>query len=205
MESVIGLVGDGFVIVAADRTAARSIQKLNLEDEKIVPIDKRKLLACAGPVADRHQFADYIEKNLTLRRYRTGVELSNHAAANYIRNELATALRRAPYQVNLLMLGYDEAGAALYYLDYLGSMHKMDFAAHGYCAYFLLGILDKYYQKDLNLEQAIKLLEKCFEELKTRFIISTATWSVKVIDKDGTRTLPHISVGQGEESSVMES
>ena len=38
-------------------------------------------------------------------------------------HQLATALRRGPYQTNLLLGGFDEKdGAALYYLDYLASM-----------------------------------------------------------------------------------
>jgi len=37
--------------------------------------------------------------------------------------QLARALRRGPYQTNLLLAGYDEAdGPALYYMDYLASL-----------------------------------------------------------------------------------
>ncbi len=49
------------------------------------------------------------------------------------------ALRRNPYNVNLLQAGYDEkTGPCLYYHDYLGTLAKLNNAAHGYCAYFLL-------------------------------------------------------------------
>ena len=38
-----------------------------------------------------------------------------------------------PYQTNLLVAGYDEdAGAELYWLDYLATMHKMNIAGTGY-------------------------------------------------------------------------
>lgn len=37
--------------------------------------------------------------------------------------QLAKALRKGPYQTNILLGGYDEKdGAALYFIDYLASM-----------------------------------------------------------------------------------
>ena len=48
--------------------------------------------------------------------------------------------------VNLLMAGYDKQdGPALYFMDYLASMDKCPFAAHGYGSFFTLSILDRYY------------------------------------------------------------
>lgn len=42
-------------------------------------------------------------------------------------------LLQNPYQTNLLVAGYDEdAGAELYWLDYLATMHKMNIAGTGY-------------------------------------------------------------------------
>lgn len=38
-----------------------------------------------------------------------------------------------PYQVNILLAGYDEkSGASLYWMDYLATMHKMNIAGTGY-------------------------------------------------------------------------
>ena len=49
--------------------------------------------------------------------------------------------------VNLLMAGYDEEeGPELYYLDYLASMVKVPFAAHGYGSFFSLSVMDRYYK-----------------------------------------------------------
>lgn len=55
-------------------------------------------------------------------------------------------LLKTPYMVNLLMAGYDKnEGPSLYFMDYLASMNKCPFAAHGYGAFFSLAILDRYY------------------------------------------------------------
>lgn len=38
-----------------------------------------------------------------------------------------------PYQVNILLAGFDEkSGASLYWMDYLATMHKMNIAGTGY-------------------------------------------------------------------------
>lgn len=40
-----------------------------------------------------------------------------------------------PYQVNILFAGFDDrAGASLYWMDYLATMHKMNIAGTGYGA-----------------------------------------------------------------------
>lgn len=52
--------------------------------------------------------------------------MTTNALANYTRDELAKALRRGPYEVNLLLGGYDEGkGPSLYYIDYMGAMQKV--------------------------------------------------------------------------------
>ena len=69
------------------------------------------------------------------------------ASAEYTRTELATALRKNPYQVNLLLAGYDEKdkSAKLYWMDYLGTLQQVAKGAHGYGAYFVNSVLDNNY------------------------------------------------------------
>ena len=44
------------------------------------------------------------------------------------------------------MAGYDKTeGPSLFFMDYLASMNKCPFAAHGYGAFFSLAILDRFY------------------------------------------------------------
>ena len=45
-----------------------------------------------------------------------------------MRTELAQALRKGPYQVNLLIGGYDlqEQRAKLYWMDYLGTLQQVN-------------------------------------------------------------------------------
>jgi len=219
-DSLFGLVGDGYLLVAADQTTARSIFILKRDHDKILELDSHKLLGCSGDDGDRTYFTEYIQKNVHLYSYRTGIKLDTKSAAHFTRGELATALRSNPYFTNLLLGGYDkvqnqnqkqqqqpppapqeadtleleeeeEKGEfSLYFIDYLASMHKVPFASHGYAAYFVYGILDKYYRPDMNLEEGIKLIRLCVEEVQKRFLLQQPHFMVKILDKNGVRQIP---------------
>jgi len=197
MDSLFGLVGgqgeDGFVLMAADTCSARSILVFKRDEDKIMDLDGTKLLANSGPTADRANFTEYIQKNMSLYALNNELSLSTHAAANYTRGQLAQALRSKPYQVNLLLGGYDEGeGSSLFWMDYFGTMQKMNFGAHGYAANFCLSIFDKEWKANLTLEEALDILKKCKKEIETRFLIAQPTFKVKIVDKNGTRVLDNL-------------
>lgn len=69
---------------------------------------------------------------------RNDTELSPAAVGNFVRGELARALRsRNPYTVNLLLGGVDAITntPSLYWVDYLASLAQVPYAAHGYAQY----------------------------------------------------------------------
>lgn len=104
--------------------------------------------------------------------------------------QLATALRKGPYQTNLLLAGLDEKGAVeLFTLDYMASMAKVRFGAHGYAANFVISIFDREWVPDLSLDQALDIIRKCIKELHTRFLISQPKFLIKVVDSNGIRVV----------------
>jgi len=205
MDSLLAVTGDGFALIASDASAARSILRLKETEDKIMKLDSHKLLAGAGPTGDRVQFSEFVQKNVNLYRFRNDTSLSTHATANFIRGELADALRSAPYQVNLLLAGWDEQdGTSLYWMDYLASMQKMDFAAHGYAGYFAFSVLDRHFKKNMNLEEGLELIKLCIQEVATRFVMNQSTWYIKIVDKHGARLLEVLRGGKREDAAVEE-
>ncbi|KAK1156768.1 proteasome subunit beta type-2 [Acipenser oxyrinchus oxyrinchus] len=196
MEYLIGIQGPDFVLVAADTIAANSIIQMKHDHDKMFKLSEKILMLCVGEAGDTVQFAEYIQKNVQLYKMRNGYELSPAAAANFTRKNLADYLRsRTPYHVNLLLAGYDEqAGPALYYMDYMSALAKAPFAAHGYGAFLTLSILDRYYKPDLTRDEAVELLKMCLEELKQRFILSLPSFNVRLIDKDGIKDLEKLPI-----------
>lgn len=167
MECSFALTGKGHVIVAADTTAAHSIVKMKINEDKIKTLSPHLLMAYSGEPGPYHlttfhypqpqnsrwqlipgdtiQFAEFVERNIRLYQIRNLYPLRPSAAASWIRRSLADSLRsRKPYSVNLLLGGYDTAShePSLYWVDYLGTITSVPFAAHGYGSYFALSLLD---------------------------------------------------------------
>lgn len=125
---------------------------------------------------------------MALNAFRTALTMSTKSAASYIKTELAQALRRNPFQVNLLVAGWDkDVGASLYWIDYLGSQAKMEYAAHGYAGYFLYSTMDAKWRPGMDEAAALELARVCIAELAKRFTIHQPHFTAKLVSAAGTR------------------
>lgn len=197
LECLIGIKFDGFVILAHDNSAGRSVVMMKQDQDKLVRLDDRLGMVVCGEAGDTVYFGEYVQKNVTLYRMRNGYPLSPHAAANFTRNELAKSIRsRSPKAVNLLLGGYDtrQDMAHLYFMDYLGTMAAVPYAAHGYGSFFILGLLDHLYRPDMTREEAEELLAKCVQEIQKRFFINLPSFSYYIISQDGFSDKQNINI-----------
>ena len=124
------------------------------------------------------------------------------------------------------MAGYDTESkeCELYVLDYLASMVKAPFAAHGYGGFFTTALMDREYRKgiinlatfflnfeidqtltkmlyicfffllDMTKEEAYKLLQACVTEIHKRLIINLPNFQVQLIDESGIQSMDDITV-----------
>lgn len=171
-------------------------------------LDSHKLLVGSGVPADSVNFNEYIQKNLKLYELNNNVRLNCHAAANFLRGEvifncctsltfeclyeflqMASALRRGPYQTNSLLAGFDEDGPSLHFIDMYAALCKVNFGAHGHCSNFILSVFDRAWRPDMDEQEAIDVMKKCILELHTRFLISQPKFFVKIVDKNGVRVI----------------
>eukprot|EP00392_Amoebophrya_sp_AT5.2_P015547 g15753.t1 len=191
-ETCFGVKGAGFAIVCADaQMQAHQIIAIKNDEDKIMTVEN-KLFACNGPSADRTSFMDYINKNITLYKLRNGVSLSTKAAATFTRNELAQALRKGPYQCDMVIAGYDEevGDAELYFMDAYASCAKVNKAAHSYAGNFVHGILDKEWKENLTETEGLGIVKKCITEIQTRFGLGRLDYfTIKIVDKNGIRVV----------------
>ncbi|KAH8102318.1 20S proteasome subunit [Cristinia sonorae] len=190
MDVSFAITGKGYVILAADTTAAHSIIKVKLDEDKIKELSPHLLMAYSGEPGDTVQFAEYVERNIRLYQIRNLYPLRPSSAASWIRRSLADSLRsRKPYSVNLLLGGYDTTTHTphLYWMDYLGTLVDVPFAAHGYGSYFALSLLDRYHDPEAPLEEGLAVLKRCIDEVTKRLVVAQPKYKVKVVDKDGVR------------------
>ena len=189
-DALIGFVGAGFTMVLADQNAGRSIMVMQKDEDKIMELDSHKLLALGGDPADTVQEPEYFQKNLNLYALKYGVKLTTHAAANYMRGNKSEKLRKGMTAVDMLLCGYDDdVGPSLYFIDYLASMQKLDKGAHGYAGFFCNSLLDAHWKPGMTEAEGLALMDLCCAELARRFMIRMPNFIIKIVDKDGTRTL----------------
>lgn len=187
----MGIKGKDFVVLCADMTNARSILAYKHDENKIAQLDTCQLLACAGDNSSRVAFTEYIEKHLALMKLRSGRPLSNIGASNFIRTQLAEALRSrgGAYQVSSLFASVDDKGADLYYMDYLGTLMNVPFAAHGYGATFVTSQMDAQDIENMDVKQVIGLVHQCCDQLALRYLINLPKYCIKILTKDGVEEL----------------
>ena len=147
MDCAFGVAGEDWVIIGSDRAVVKSIIKLQDTDDKLRILSDNQIISCCGEVADRKEFSKLVNGEMDYYYYRYNKRLSTDELANYTRSTLAESLRKKPYQVNCLISGFDEDGAKLYWLDYLGSMQRVLKGSHGYGGNFLYGIMDNHHKK----------------------------------------------------------
>ncbi len=185
MDCIFAVQGKDYILLAGDRASvSNSIIKLQDTDHKLFKLTDNQVIACVGEAYDKKDFPKYIKANMELYFFQNGQRLTTEEAAAYIRNQFAEGIRSSPYQCNCLLAGFDEDGPKLYWLDYLGSYAKLLKAAHGYGAYFLYGLMDNFYKKNMSLADGEDIIKKCINELKTRFSINMVDFDVFKITKN---------------------
>ena len=76
----------------------------------------------------------------------------------------------------------------LFWLDEYGALQKIRYASHGMASNFLNAILDRNYHQNLSREQAAELIQSCFNQLQTRYVINSPKPPlIKCIDEKGCR------------------
>ncbi|GAO47069.1 proteasome component C11 [Saitoella complicata NRRL Y-17804] len=192
MEVLLALTGKDFVLTASNKAFVRGISVLKTTDDKSRTLSPHNLMLFSGEAGDTVNFAEFIQANMQLYGMQNNCELDPKATASFVRRELADSLRsRKPYQVNLLLAGFDTRTSEphLYWLDYLAAQATVPYAAHGYGAYYCLSIFDRYHRSDISLEEALDIMGKAVAEVEKRMPMDLKGFLLKVVDKDGVREL----------------
>ncbi|KAG4301284.1 hypothetical protein PCK1_002594 [Pneumocystis canis] len=192
MDCILALKGKEYVLAASNKAFVRGITVLNDLDDKSKNLNFHNLLLYSGRDGDTLNFSEYLQANVQLYEMKNDIELGTKALANFLRKEMADTLRsHSPYGVNLLLAGYDIVlkTVGLYFLDHLATFSPVSYACHGYGSYYVLSLLDKYYQQDITLEEGLKLMRKCLNEIKMRLPIDFKGFIIKMVDKNGIFTI----------------
>jgi 20S proteasome subunit beta 4 len=103
------------------------------------------------------------------------------------------SVQKGAVLANLLLGGYDEGvGASLYWIDHLGTLHKMNLCGTGYGSFFALSLFDKMWHPELTQDEGLEMMKKGVAEVRKRLIVAPERFSVKVVTADGIKDLGYI-------------
>lgn len=191
MDIILGIRLKDSTLFATSKAFTRGISVLKASDDKTIDLNTHNMMAFTGESGDTTQFAENIKANVQLFGLREGYDMESSEIASFVRNQLATSIRsRKPYQVQILIGGVKDDGEGfLSMIDYLGTRCDLPYAAHGYAAFYTMSLLDHHYREDITLDDGLKLLKLCEEELKKRMPIDFKGLNVKIVDKEGIRPI----------------
>jgi len=125
--TTIGILCKDGIVLVADKRASAGYLVASKDMEKISKISKYMAITMAGLVSDAQLLTKLIKAELTLKRIRTGREVSVKESANLLAMMLYGNIRRMsmiPGIVSFILGGKDESGFHLYELGVDGSVTK---------------------------------------------------------------------------------
>ncbi|MCG2882139.1 MAG: archaeal proteasome endopeptidase complex subunit beta [Acidilobus sp.] len=153
--TTVGLVIKDYVVLAADKRATAGFLIASRSVKKIVKITDYAAMTISGLVADAQALADIVREEARYYEMNTGKRLSIYGMATLLANVLFSS-KYFPYIVQLIIGGYDTA-PRLYAIDPYGGVTEEKMTASGSGSPVALGVLERGYSEDLDLEGAVKL------------------------------------------------
>jgi proteasome beta subunit len=189
--TTIAIVCKEGVVLAADRrvTMGYMIGKKNFE--KISILNEDTALTMAGLVSDAQLLTKIIKAQLRLDTIRRGKKPTTKEIANLLGSLVYGNIRKfssVPGIVGFMLAGKDEKGYHLYDLGVDGSVTEQDeYYCEGSGSEFALGVLEAGYNKDLSIDDGIKIGLKALNSALQRDVASGSGYDVVTITKDGTK------------------
>nr|CAD7207206.1 unnamed protein product [Timema douglasi] len=196
MECLLGIRFKDYVILAADMTQMNSIVLMKNTVNKLLRLSSHSVMAMTGHSGDTAQLAKYVQSNLKLYKMKNGYDLSVASSAHLTSRITAGALRSpTPMNVDMVLAGFDpETGPQLYRIDCLGTLSSLPAVTIGHGGYFTIGIMDLFCDMKNTVDDGYEIIKTCIGEIMKRFIINLRAFRVSVVDKDGVKDLPDVTV-----------
>ncbi len=188
--TTVGLLCDDAVILATDKRASLGNLVADKNAKKLYKIDDYIAITIAGSVGDAQAIVRILSAEARLYKMRTGKNISPLACATLLSNILHSS-RYFPFLTQIIIGGYDlTQGPKLYSLDPLGGMNEeTNFIATGSGSPIAYGVLEAGYEKDMSVEEGLKLAVKALKSAMERDTYSGNGISLAVITKDGVKIL----------------
>ncbi|XP_039952171.1 proteasome subunit beta type-5-like [Bactrocera tryoni] len=182
--TTLGFKYKGGVILAVDSRATGGQFIGSQEMKKIVEINKYLLGTLAGGAADCVYWDRVLAKECRLHELRNRKHISVAAASKIMAN-IAHEYKGMGLSMGMMLAGYDDKGAGLYYVDSEGSRSSGNVFSVGSGSIFAYGVLDSGYKYELEDEEAHDLGRRAIYHATFRDAYSGGIIRVYHLKEDG--------------------
>lgn len=192
--TTVGLVCKDGLVLAADKRATAGNLIANPKADKIAQVAENIALTMAGNVSDAQLLIKVLTAEMKLRQIRSGRKPTVKGAANLMGSMVYSNIRRMsmlPGVTHFLMGGKDQTGFYLYDLFADGTVTLIDdYVSSGSGSVIAYGLLEAKYDKNMTVEEGVKLVMTAINSALSRDIYSGNGIDVVKITNKGVERLP---------------
>jgi len=179
---------DGVVLASDTRVIQGYYFIAHKLGKKILKIDDHIAATISGGVADAQALISSLQWEARAYKLDRGASMPVKAAAN-IASIILSSTRMAPLYIQLIIGGWDRAGASLYVLDPLGGFSKEVFAGSGSGSPVALGYLEAELKPPVKVSDAMPIAVKAVLAAMQRDTATGNDFEVTIVDSKGCREL----------------
>ena len=163
-STTIGIKTPNFALISSHIKPTLPLVDPN---EKIFTIDKHIGATGAGYIADVEQLIEEIRLQAQKHKisYESSIDIKSITKhlSTYLHNYTIYAVR--PQAASIIIAGVDENGIQLYQVDPSGTYLKGSGFAIGYSSDIALDVIQKGYDKNMTIKQALELTDSAIEKV----------------------------------------
>jgi len=190
--TTIGLICRDGVVLAAERKATMGYMIASKDDLKITKIAPHIGMTQAGMVGDLQALGRYLKAETKLFELKNKKRISVKSAASLLASILYSGRwSYLPYQIQIILAGYDESGPNLFILHPDGSkLEERRFFSTGSGSPFAFGVLETNYKDGISVEEGKIIVKKAVKAAVARDIASGGKgMDIAVINENGFKLL----------------
>ena len=162
--TTVGLVCKDRVVLTAYKRATAANLIVNKQTDKLYRISENMVVTMAGTVSDAQLLSKLIKAELQLKKMRTGQDPTVKESANLLAGMVYSNIRKMsliPGVSHFVMGGRDNTGFYVYDIFADGSLTLCeDYISSGSGSVMAYGVLETLYNKDISVEEGVKLAIK---------------------------------------------
>jgi 20S proteasome alpha/beta subunit len=191
--TVIGIRTKDSVILSSPKARLSSVgaNVLDIENDGIYPLSEFVAMTVCGGSSDVDELETAVKRSSIRYQHMHSSVLSPKFAATLCRNIITSRLRSSrPLNVGTLIGGWDSVMGRpeLYWLDHLGTMHEMGFAAHGADSDLIFAQLDSRWRAtNYSESDGLGAAEACWAIVGSRSVTKTGGFCTKSVSRAGIR------------------